>query len=214
MEKIFSAITSFFLLFATTAATIKPNIAPILIRQKSICIDAGHGGADPGAIHTDLSEKEVNLNIAKRLGTLLTANNYKVVMTRTDNNSSNLTNSERAAACNSKKSDVLVSIHLNSSEDATLNYSQGLYGVGPKDKAFTDILQQTVEEELKLTARSKDATTDFADNLLLKAKMPATLQETVFLSSEEEYIVLKTGERQQQIANALYDGIKKWFAQK
>ena len=53
----------------------------------------------------------------------------------------------------------------------------------------------------------------FASGVVLKADMPATLQEAVFISSTEECTQLSdgTGVRQQQIAQALYLGLLDWF---
>jgi len=55
----------------------------------------------------------------------------------------------------------------------------------------------------------------FASGVILKANMPATIQEAVFISNTDECIALKadSGFRQQEIANSLYNGIDDWFSQ-
>lgn len=55
--------------------------------------------------------------------------------------------------------------------------------------------------------------TNFASGVLLKSNMPATMQETVFISNATECALLTngTGNRQQQLAQSLYNGIVDWF---
>ena len=58
-----------------------------LTRIKRIVVDAGHGGKDPGTTgRRGLREKDVNLDIAKRLSKLLRADGVEVVMTRSSDN--------------------------------------------------------------------------------------------------------------------------------
>ena len=212
MEKLTSIIAAITMLFsghpvASIAAT---QSTPA---EKIVCIDPGHGGDDAGAVNGDLTEAEVNLNIAKRLQSLLQNNQYQVVMTRTDNDTG-LTNSQRADICNKNHADILIAIHLNASTDPTMDYTQGLYGTTKKDKALADTLHQALLTDLHMQNPTPidRAVTDFDDNLLLKANMPATLQETVFITSPTEYTLLQNGGRQQQIAQSLLIGINNWFA--
>lgn len=204
MEKIISLLTLFSVFISSQTATLVHS------NPKIICIDPGHGGDDPGAMNQELSEADVNLKIAKDLESLLQEEHFVVVLTREDN-TTNPTNTNRAAICNKAKADLLVSIHVNASSDSTLDYTQGLYGIAEKDKAFTSLLHNKLRSELSISEPNEDAITDFSDNVLLKAHMPATLQETVFLTSDDEYEKLRDGTREQEIAHALAEGITAWF---
>src|SRR5690242_14425354 len=64
----------------------------------SVCLDAGHGGTDAGAVYQSLQEKQGTLDIATRLQTLLQNAGYNVVMTRTSDIT--LSNLQRASICN------------------------------------------------------------------------------------------------------------------
>jgi N-acetylmuramoyl-L-alanine amidase len=184
-----------------------------------VCIDPGHGGTDTGATMTGtkgmITEAQETLDIAQRLQTLL-GSTYGVVMTRTDNTTT-LTNSQRATICNSAGASILVSIHLNGSSDHTVDYTLGLYGKKNKDEALATIINTAMGQ---LPSASGPGTiqnngiTNFADGMLLKATMPATLAETVFITSSSEYSLLTdgSGTRQQTIAKALQTGINNWFA--
>ena len=66
--------------------------------------------------------------------------------------------------------------------------------------------------EFKLDVSDRGVT-NFPSGVLLKSKMPSTLQEAVFLSNTDECNMLKdgTGNRQRQIAEALAAGVRDWF---
>ena len=87
---------------------------------RKVAVDAGHGGHDPGAIgRTGLKEKDVNLDIAKRLGSLLSKKGINVVMTRTTDKFIPL--EERAEIANRAKADFFISVHSNSARTSRLN---------------------------------------------------------------------------------------------
>lgn len=92
---------------------------PPLINKRDIvvCIDAGHGGKDPGAINQTLNlrEKDLVLAISKRLQRQLdTMPGYRVVMTR--NNDIFIPLRERTNICRRAKGDLFVSIHADAVE--------------------------------------------------------------------------------------------------
>lgn len=88
-----------------------------LRRRRTVCLDAGHGGKDPGAVYGGTLEKDIALDVVKRIGTLLA--NYNVVYTRTDDTFVELP--ERADVANAAQADLFVSIHCNSAENAGAN---------------------------------------------------------------------------------------------
>jgi N-acetylmuramoyl-L-alanine amidase len=59
---------------------IDPSVFHLGIRK--VVIDPGHGGSDPGAMTGEIVEKEVTLDIARRLGVLLRAAGFVVTLTR------------------------------------------------------------------------------------------------------------------------------------
>ncbi|MCE5301366.1 MAG: N-acetylmuramoyl-L-alanine amidase [Spirochaetia bacterium] len=84
--------------------------------RKLIVIDPGHGGRDPGAIGaTGLQEKDVVLTVAQRVKAYLEGQPVDVVLTRDTDNFVTLKN--RAVLANSRKADLFVSIHCNSSRN-------------------------------------------------------------------------------------------------
>jgi N-acetylmuramoyl-L-alanine amidase len=84
--------------------------APGPIRR--IVVDAGHGGHDPGAIGPRrVREKDVTLEISRRLARRLRAAGFEVVLTRADDRY--LALEERTALANTARGDLFVSIHAN-----------------------------------------------------------------------------------------------------
>jgi len=87
---------------------------------KKVVIDAGHGGNDPGAIgRTGLREKDVNLDVAKRLALLLKSQGVDVLMTRSTDKFIPL--KTRSHIANNSKADLFVSIHSNANHARSLN---------------------------------------------------------------------------------------------
>ena len=82
---------------------------PLAVRR--VVIDAGHGGSDPGATTTEIQEKEITLDIGRRLRTLLERDGFEVVVTRDKDHTIAL--KDRALVANQSKSDIFVSIHVN-----------------------------------------------------------------------------------------------------
>ena len=100
---------------------------------KKVVVDAGHGGNDPGAIgRTGLREKDVNLDIAKRLALLLRSEGVDVVMTR--NNDRFIPLDTRVRITNSSRADLFVSIHSNANHVRSLNGFEVYYvAIGRND---------------------------------------------------------------------------------
>ena len=115
-----------------------------------IVIDAGHGGHDTGTIGPNgLLEKDVVLDVARRLGRLLeTRLGAEVVYTRQDDTFIPL--ETRTAIANREQADLFISIHANSSHDPDargvetyyLNFTSSPGGAGsrgPRERGFREI---------------------------------------------------------------------------
>ena len=79
--------------------------------RKTIVIDPGHGGKDPGAAANGVTEKNINLAVGLELAKALTARGYNVVMTRQTDIYLKL--QERTDIANNVNADLFVSVHIN-----------------------------------------------------------------------------------------------------
>lgn len=126
------------------------------IKINKVVIDSGHGGNDPGAIGKNgLKEKDINLDIAKRLNSLLKAEGVQTVLTRTTDKFVPL--STRVNLANKSGADLFISIHSNAARSRSLNGFE-VYYVSPsvsdsKRAAFT---ARTVSLNLKDAVFSSD----------------------------------------------------------
>ena len=95
----------------------------VLAKDFIVVIDAGHGGADVGAVGKTAYEKNINLGVALKLGELISDNcsNTKVVYTRKTDRY--LTLNERADIANKAHGNLFISIHTNSVDKKNKNRS-------------------------------------------------------------------------------------------
>jgi N-acetylmuramoyl-L-alanine amidase len=115
------------MLMSDTLEPVSASAFPLSVHR--VVLDAGHGGTDPGASSTsNVSEKEITFDIQKRLGALLRANGFDVVVTRSDDRLIPLR--ERARLANGSASDIFVSIHVNSIPHPN-NHGVETYYLGP-----------------------------------------------------------------------------------
>jgi N-acetylmuramoyl-L-alanine amidase len=114
---ILSLFFTFFILSATPPPIIKPGAEKRLLKElkvKTVVIDAGHGGKDPGC-HGDLyKEKDIALSVALKLGKYIEENfqDVKVIFTRKTDVFVEL--NERAAIANRNNADLFICVHCNS----------------------------------------------------------------------------------------------------
>lgn len=104
---------------ATLVPLLKPDAAPPPGELKLIALDAGHGGTDPGTENRRLKlrEKDLTLDVAKRLKPLLEARGYRVLLVRDRDmrfsTSPSVDLPKRADVANQAGADLYISIHFN-----------------------------------------------------------------------------------------------------
>ena len=101
---------------------LRPLLFPATVPShpvRTVYLDMGHGGADPGALGAFSREKDLTLALGRKVAALLTRDGFKVVMTR---NSDVLAPLARIGQLQRQsKSDLFVSIHVNSAADRTIS---------------------------------------------------------------------------------------------
>ena len=109
------------------------------LKLGKVVIDAGHGGHDTGTIgHGGLLEKDLVLDVALRLGTLISRQlGAEVVYTRSDDVFIPL--EDRTKIANDQKADLFISIHANSSPERTATGVETYYFNLNSDKAGLDL---------------------------------------------------------------------------
>jgi N-acetylmuramoyl-L-alanine amidase len=116
-----------------------PLMAVFGLDVKTIVIDPGHGGNDPGAIGAKgTMEKDIALDIGLRLrDRLRNFGNYKILMTR--DNDTTLRLNQRVEFANQNHADLFVSIHVNAYPDVRVKTIETYYFGAPADTATTEL---------------------------------------------------------------------------
>lgn len=184
--------------------------------HKTIVIDVGHGGNDPGKVSADgTQEKDVNLQIAGYLRDYLIAQDYSVFLTREtdcglyDANASNKKTSDlqnRIQFFQDKNAALVISIHQNSYSDTIQHGAQTFYySTSEPSKQLAEIIQTSllkIDDTNTRAAKSSDSY-----YLLKNSPMPAVIVECGFLSNPEETAKLTDSNYQKKLAYAISLGI-------
>lgn len=96
-----------------------PAASPLQAPIRTIVVDPGHGGHDPGTSHYGLKEKYLVLDISRRLRAYLAQAGYTVVMTRDSDQFIPL--SKRPGAANRLRADLFVSVHVNANRSSRVS---------------------------------------------------------------------------------------------
>ena len=172
-----------------------------------IAIDAGHGGADPGAVYQGRQEKDDNLKLALAVGERLQNGGLDVYYTRTEDIYQ--TPYQKAMAANESEADFLVSLHRNSSE-----YPNQYTGVETliydKNGEKAEIAEDINEELENIGFRNNGVKIRPGLVILRRSKMPAVLVESGFINSEEDNRLFD--EEFDRIADGIADAILKNFS--
>ena len=114
---------------------------------RTVCIDPGHGGKDPGCVSADKKtyESRVNLDIAKRVSALIKEKcpDVKVIMTRS--NDTFVTLAGRADIANRGNADLFLSIHVNSAPSAPSANGYSVHILGQSSKKDRDLFAYNMD---------------------------------------------------------------------
>jgi N-acetylmuramoyl-L-alanine amidase len=187
---------------------IKHQPKSLLLKNLVIAVDAGHGGSNTGAGGpTNSSEKELTLAISLKLQQALQAEGAKVIMTRTTEKF--VDNKERILFYRDSTPDLLISVHLNSSNDPIhVGGTSSLY----RYIGFRNLSYYINKRMLQLGLKEYGNIGSFNFMLNSPTEYPNALVETLFLSNPEEEMMILDPNFQQQIANKILAGIKDFLS--
>ena len=185
-------VTTLFLLFA-----FKPkNVVKLIV------IDAAHGGKDFGATDGKITEKEIVKNIATKIKSFNKNNEIEIVLIRDEDNYIDL--NERVSKINNLNPNLLISLHINSSEK---NYKNGVNGYVYRDSEFYSKSSESANKLLnKLSEKLVRGEVKNANYFVLKnSKCPAVTLEIGYLSNELDKKYIESESGQNQIANKILE---------
>lgn len=176
--------------------------------NKSIVLDPGHGGRDPGALGLGIVEKELNMDIAKRVQRLLENVGARVIMTRSNDVFIEL--AERAKIANEANADIFVSIHGNSFTGLATGVETFWYGKYEKEYSMrlAQALQNRVVASLQLSNR-RVAEGNF--HVIRETKIPSALVEVGFIDNPYDAGKLRQSRYRQLAAEGIFYGVLDYF---
>lgn len=175
-----------------------------------VCLDAGHGGSDSGAVSNDGTrlEKDDNLKLTLAVKERLEAQGITVILTRDDDSEVSLKG--RCRLANRKKCDLFVSIHRNSAESDASGIEAWISNTAVTKES--KIAKTTVDGICEATGQTnRGVKRGYQSNTLgnyyvnEKTKMPSMLLEVGFISSDSDNDIFdeKLSETADSIANSI-----------
>lgn len=193
-----------------------------------VIIDPGHGGQDSGMIHGGILEKDLALDVARRLDRILQLKGIGTLLTR--NGDSYISLAGRAAAANREPSGLFVSIHFDEAKPEATGvetyYAAHRTTATPMIVSWLPFLQPTAADEANVDSQSLAGliqeslvTRTHAVNrgtraeqfyVIANVRHPAVLVEGGFLTNKDEAGRLTTEQYREQLAAAIAEGVMKY----
>ncbi|AEB65224.1 N-acetylmuramoyl-L-alanine amidase [Bacillus sp. FSL K6-2819] len=202
---------SSFTIIGNTPA-VSSNVANQLknpVSGKTILIDPGHGDQDSGSIGNGILEKDVNLDIGKRLNTKLNASGALPVMTRSNDTFYSL--QERVNKGATAGADLFISVHGNANDATSANGTETYYDETYQAAASKRLAEQ-IQPKVVNALSTRDRGVKTAPFYVIKySKMPSVLVETAFITNPSDASKLKQASYKEKTAAAINDGIVSYY---
>ena len=187
---------------------IKQQPENLLLSNLTIAVDAGHGGTNNGGVGaTGRYEKDVTLSLSLKLQKALEKEGAKVIMTRTEEKF--FDNKDRILFYRDSLPDLLLSVHLNSSDDPFRSAGTSTYY---RHIGFRNLSLDIYKRLLELGLKEYGNTGSFNFMLNSPIEYPNALIETVFLSNLDEEAQILDPAFQQQMVDKIVLGVKDFLA--
>lgn len=183
----------------------RPAIITRVNGKRFVVLDAGHGGSDYGAIRAGINEKDITLDVTKRVQAILQSKGVITQMTRNSDETVSLL--DRTVTCANASPDIFVSIHVNSS------VRPDIYGIETHYYHQNSLdLAQTLHASLISHIKTRDRGLFKSKFYVINhTNVPAILVEIGFISNDAERAQLISEERKQQTAKSIAEGILKYL---
>ncbi|WP_067727991.1 N-acetylmuramoyl-L-alanine amidase [Oceanobacillus damuensis] len=172
----------------------------------TIVLDPGHGGKDPGAIaHGGVYEKDLVSSTATKAAKHLEDAGANVIVTRTGDHFVSL--NDRIDISNAYNTHAFISLHYDSFPVLSVNGISTYYGDG-SDRQLAQNIQSSLASSVNLNNRG---IMQGNFRVLRNTTAPSVLIELGFLSNQNDLAVIQTEGYQNQVANAITNGLIHYF---
>ncbi len=177
-----------------------------------VVIDPGHGGVDPGTSGNGLVEKEVSLDLCKKIESSLKKSGINTYMIRDDDKT--IDYRERIKIANTKNAALYLSIHCDNFKDTSTNGFEVFYSRATDlkkgnllEKDYAKIMENSLINVPEIKSRGIYPNATYS--VLVRAQMPSIIFEMGFLSNKNDADQLKSQSYKLRAAEALSQGIQK-----
>lgn len=180
--------------------------------MKTICIDAGHGGIDPGALGHGLKEKDITLKVAAYCAEYMRSHypEFNPLLTRANDKAVGL--SERVQISNKARADLFISIHTNSHEKDDANGFESFIFTGSKKSPPVQFLFHPRLMRVFTAKGVRDRGQKHAAFYVLKnTTAPAILLELGFISNKAEAKLMRDDKFLRDCARAIVNASAAFF---
>lgn len=184
--------------------------------SKLILLDAGHGGSAPGMVVGDIQEKDITLDIVRRLGHYLSNRGYLVHYTRFSDMT--LTLGKRQREIEQLNPDACVSIHFNADPDGNpLTRGFEVFFRDAEDKRLAEKIAHFLgRTELpahggNVGIHQDQAYLHFHLAMLFSAAVPSCLVECLFMTNPQDMVFLN--DNRDALAEVIGCGIQDYLCQ-
>lgn len=178
--------------------------------NRVIAIDAGHGGKDGGAVFNGLVEKDITLNVSKRVRDYLKNAGVKVIMTRDDDRFIRL--DDRNAYAIRQGADAFVSIHANAFINPSANGTETFYSSQSQRVTNSKQLATFIQNRLYKAMGTKDrGVKDVPYRVIKGTSIPSTLVELGFMTNASDASKLSSSYWRNRAAKAVSEGIIDYY---
>lgn len=178
----------------------------MILMPYTIVLDAGHGGANPGATYNGRQEKDDALRLTLAVGRLLENAGMNVVYTRTDDSYDSP--ARKAEKANEAGGDYFISIHRNSS--VYPNQYTGIESIVYNRSGAAAKMAENINENLQALGFVNHGVSERTNLVVLnRTQMPAVLVEAGFINNDSDNAIFDSrfGELAQAIADGILDSI-------
>ncbi len=179
------------------------------LENLTIVIDPGHGGSDPGAVCNNIKEKDINLEISKKVKSKLKKLGADVYLTREKDEYKGLY--ERVDFAKEKNADIFISIHQNSYLDRkNENKKEGTSAFYYNKESYN--LADEIKNAIVKRTKLKDDGTNLASLAVIRTADPVSvLIECGYIANKKESEKLSDSNFQKKLARAIVSGVKNYL---
>jgi len=180
------------------------TLASFAFGQRTVVIDAGHGGHDRGGVpYQRIGEKGMTLDVSQRLRRILQADGYRVVMTR--NSDVFVPLGTRVAIANRYRGGIFVSVHFNSSRRAGANGIETYYY-----RSDSASLAASIHRNVVAAAPTENrGIRRRGFYVIRRTAIPSVLVECGFLTNPQEGRLAQSAAYREKLAERIARGIRR-----